>query len=308
MKETLPAEQTTNLNKKYIDINQVQKKMSSRILLNNIVKKLFFLSTLFGVTVLAVLLYRVFSDGIGWINWEFLTNKFSNDPSRAGIIGAITGTLWLMAIVGPVTMIVGVLTAIYLEEYAKRGRFHSFIETNISNLAGVPSIVYGLLGLTIFVRVIGFGTSVIAGALTMSLLVLPIVIVSSQEALRAIPQYLKEASYGMGATKWQTIRKVVLPAALPNIMTGVILALSRAIGETAPLVALGIPALIIPIPNSIFDNFTVLPMQIYYWTIDSVLVEEYAYLASATIIVLLVVLFLMNAIAIVIRNKFQKRY
>lgn len=306
MKETLPT--TDNANNKYIDFDRVQKRMSSRILLNNLVKKLFFLSTLFGVTVLAILLYRVFSDGIGWIDMDFLSNKLSTNPDRAGIIGAITGTLWLMLIVGPVTMIVGIATAIYLEEYAKRGRFHSFIETNISNLAGVPSIVYGLLGLTIFVRVIGFGTSVIAGALTMSLLVLPIVIVSSQEALRAVPGYLKEASYGMGATKWQTIKRVVLPAALPNIMTGVILALSRAIGETAPLVALGIPALLIPIPQSIFDNFTVLPLQIYYWTIDSVLVEEYAYLASATIIVLLVLLFIMNGLAILIRNKFQKRY
>lgn len=293
---------------KYIDLDVVHKKMNTRILINEIVKKLFFLSTLFGLVVLAILLYRVFLDSIGWLNMEFLTRTLSTMPERAGIKGAIVGTVWLMVIVGPVTMFLGVGTAIYLEEYAKEGKLQSFIQTNITNLAGVPSIVFGLLGLTIFVRVLGFGSSILAGGLTMSLLVLPIVVVSSQEAIRAVPKFLREASYGMGATKWQTIKHVVLPSAIPGILTGVILALSRAIGETAPLVAIGIPALLIPIPGGIFDRFTVLPMQIYYWTIDSVLVDEYANLAAATIIVLLMVLFLMNSIAIVIRNKFQRRY
>ena len=147
-----------------------------------------------------------------------------------------------------------------------------------------------------------------AGGLTMSLLVLPIVVVAAQEAIRAVPQYLREASFGMGATKWQTIRNIVLPAALPGILTGVILALSRAVGETAPLVVLGIPALLIPVPDSLFDKFTVLPLQIYYWTLDSALVREYANLAAASIMVLLVILFLMNSIAILIRNKFQRRF
>ncbi len=213
-----------------------------------------------------------------------------------------------MLIVGPVTMILGISTAIYLEEYAKRGRLHSFIQTNIANLAGVPSIVFGILGLTVFVRMFGFGASVIAGALTMSLLVLPIVVVSAQEAIRSVPGFLREASYGMGATKWQTIKNVVLPASIPGIATGVILALSRAIGETAPLVVLGIPALLIPVPSGPMDNFTALPMQIYYWTIDAVLVHEYANLAAATIVVLLLVLFILNSLAILIRAKFQKRY
>ncbi|WP_067729459.1 phosphate ABC transporter permease PstA [Oceanobacillus damuensis] len=293
---------------KYIDDIKVQKRMNSRVLKNDIVKQLFLAATLFGLVVLAVLLIRVITEGAAWIDWNFLTGKLSTAAERAGIMGAILGTSWLMLIVVPVTLFIGVGTAIYLELYAKKGKFQSFIATNISNLAGVPSIVYGLLGLTIFVRAMDFGNVVMAGGLTLSLLVLPIVIVAAQEAIRAVPQHLSEASYGMGATKWQTVKNIVLPAALPGILTGSILALSRAIGETAPLTVLGIPALLIPFPEGLFDTFTALPMQIYYWTLDSSLVEEYAYLAAATIIVLLVLLFLLNSIAIFIRNKFQQRY
>ncbi|MBT2685701.1 phosphate ABC transporter permease PstA [Bacillus sp. ISL-37] len=293
---------------KYVDSTQVQKKMGSRLLANNLAKALFFLSTLFGLLVLVVLIYRVLKDGLPWINMDFLMNRLSTDPERAGIWGAITGTFWLMVVVAPVTMLLGIGTAIYLEEYATKGRISSFIKTNISNLAGVPSVVFGILGLTVFARTLDLGSVVLAGGLTMALLVLPVVVVASQEAIRAVPQFLREASYGMGATKWQTIKNVVLPAALPGILTGVILALSRAIGETAPLVVIGIPALLIPIPDGIFDKFTILPVQIYYWTIDSALVAEYANLAAATIVILLLVLFVMNSIAILIRNKFQKRY
>ncbi|WP_096435834.1 phosphate ABC transporter permease PstA [Alteribacter populi] len=292
----------------YIDLHAVQERMTKRLFLNKLIKYVFLGAALFGLIVLAILLYRVYIDSIGWINFDFLNNKLSTSADRAGIKGAIVGTIWLMIIVGPVTMILGIGTAIYLEEYAKKGRLHSFIQTNISNLAGVPSIVFGLLGLTVFVRLFGFGSSIIAGGLTMSLLVLPIVVVAAQEAIRSVPGFLREASYGMGATKWQTVKNVVLPAAIPGILTGVILALSRAIGETAPLVVIGIPALLIPLPSGLFDNFTALPMQIYYWTIDSVLVDEYANLAAATIVVLLVVLFVLNSVAILIRNKFQKRY
>lgn len=293
---------------KYIDSGQVQKRMGSRLFTNNFAKILFFIATLFGLLVLVTLIYRVISDSLGWIDMDFLTNKLSTDPQRAGIMGAILGTLWLMVVVAPVTMILGVGTAIYLEEYAKKGRLQSFIQTNISNLAGVPSVVFGILGLTVFARSLDLGSVVLAGGLTMSLLVLPVVVVSSQEAIRAVPQFLREASYGMGATKWQTIKNVVLPAAIPGILTGIILALSRAIGETAPLVVIGIPALLIPLPDGIFDRFTILPVQIYYWTTDSALVAEYANLAAATIVILLIVLFIMNSIAIIIRNKFQKRY
>lgn len=293
---------------KYIDYSQVEKKMGSRLAFNNFAKTMFFISTLVGLVVLVILIYRVLADGIAWLDWGFLTNRLSTDPERAGILGAIAGSFWLMAVITPMTLILGVGTAIYLEEYAKKGKLQSFIQTNISNLASVPSIVFGLLGLTVFIRLFGLGNIVLAGGLTMVLLILPVVVVSSQEAIRAVPHYLREASFGMGATKWQTIIKVVLPAAISGILTGVILALSRAIGETAPLTVLGIPALLMPIPQGIFDKFTVLPLQIYYWTVDSALVAEYAGLASATIVVLLVLLFFMNSIAILIRNKFQRRF
>ena len=292
---------------KHVDVAQVQKRLSTRLILNTFSKWIFFLSTIFGLIVLGVLLYRVISEGLDWINWDFLTGRLSTQPERAGIMGAILGTLWLMAVVAPVTMVLGVCTAIYLELYVKNEKVKSFIQTNISNLAGVPSVVYGILGMTVFVRALDLGNIVLAGGLTMSLLILPIVIVASQEAIRAVPGQLSEASYGMGATKWQTVKNIILPASLPGILTGSILALSRAIGETAPLVVIGIPALLIPFPGGILDKFTVLPMQIYYWTLDSSLVAEYAYLASATIIVLLLVLFILNATAILIRNKFQQR-
>lgn len=293
---------------KYIDYDVVHKRIGNRIFKNKLIKNIFLLSTLFSLLVLGILIYRVVVDSIGWLDWQFITSKLSMSADRAGIKGVIAGTLWLMAVVAPITMFLGIGTAIYLEEYAKRGKFQAFIQTNISNLAGVPSVIFGLLGLTVFGRMFNLGSSILAGGLTMSLLVLPIVVVASQEAIRAVPQFLREASYGMGATKWQTTKNIVLPAALPGVLTGVILALSRAIGETAPLVVLGIPALIMPVPDHIMDDFTALPMQIYYWTVDSVLTVEYANLAAATIVVLLLVLFVMNSIAIIIRNKFQKRY
>lgn len=293
---------------KYLDMAQVNHRMKKRLMINKIAKGLFFSATLFGLIVLAILLTRVVTQGISWINLDFLTGKISTQADRAGIMGAILGTLWLMAVTGPITMFIGISTAVYLELYAKKGKVQAFIQTNIANLAGVPSIVYGILGFTIFVRALDFGNVVLAGGLTMSLLVLPIVIVASQEALRAVPQHLSEASYGIGATKWQTVRRIILPAALPGILTGAILSLSRAIGETAPLVVIGIPALLLPFPSGIFDSFTVLPMQIYYWTLDSSLTAEYANLAAATSIVLLLSLFILNSIAIFIRNKFQTRY
>jgi phosphate transport system permease protein len=197
-------------------------------------------------------------------------------------------------------------TAIYLEEYAKDNWITNFIKVNISNLAGVPSIVFGLLGLTVFVRALALGTSVLAAGLTMSLLVLPVIIVASQEAIRAVPNQLREASFGLGATKWQTIVRIVLPAAIPGILTGAILALSRAIGETAPLVVLGMPLFLAFLPRTVLDSMTVLPLQIYNWT-SRPQVEFHA-LAAAGIIVLLFMLIVMNSIAVLIRNKFQKRY
>jgi phosphate transport system permease protein len=287
-----------------IDHNRIEK----RVMINRIAKFIFSLSTVFALLILGILLYRIVAQSIGWLDFKFLTGKLSIFPEKAGIFGAIVGSLGLMLIVIPVTLILGVSTAIYLEEYATKGKLQNFIKINISNLASVPSVIFGLLGLSLFSRIMNLGSSMVAGGLTLSLLVLPIVVVSSQEALKAVPGFLREASFAMGASKWTTIWKVVLPVAIPGILTGAILSISRAIGETAPLVVLGIPALIMKVPTSLMDNFTALPIQIYYWTLDTVLTPEYANLAAATIIVLLVVLFLMNSVAIIIRNKSQKGF
>ncbi|PLT34699.1 phosphate ABC transporter permease PstA [Bacillus sp. V5-8f] len=291
---------------KLINEETIAKRMPSRLATNSILKGVFFLATMFGLLVLGVLLYRIFTQGYGNLDLNFFQNFASRKPEQAGVKAAFIGTIWLMATVAPISLILGVGTAIYLEEYAPKNRFTSFIQVNISNLAGVPSIVFGLLGLTIFVRALALDRSVLAAALTMSLLILPVIIVASQEAIRSVPKELREASYGLGATKWQTILKVVLPAAIPGILTGGILALSRAIGETAPLVVLGIPMFIAFLPRTVFDTFTVLPMQIYNWT--SRPQEEFQHVAAAGIIVLLVLLIIMNSIAVFIRNKFQKRY
>lgn len=291
---------------KYMDDALVMKRMSKRLAYNKIWRVLFFLATSFALITLAILLYRIMTQGVGYLNWDFLTNFASRFPAKAGIKAALIGSLWLMAVVAPVSIILGVGTAIYLEEYAKKNKLNDFIRMNISNLAGVPSIVFGLLGLTIFVRTFGFGKSVLAAGLTMSLLILPVIIVAAQEAIRAVPNDQREASYGMGATKWQTIVRVVLPAAIPGILTGSILALSRAIGETAPLVVIGIPVILQFLPSSIMSEFTALPMQIYDWAKRPQ--EEFQYVAAAGIIVLMAVLIFMNSIAVFIRNKFQKRY
>ncbi|GGJ62856.1 phosphate transport system permease protein [Anoxybacillus voinovskiensis] len=292
--------------KRLVDHSEVIQHMNGRLVKNNIFKLLFFFATVFGLIILVVLLYRVFTQATGWLNIDFLQNFPSRIPERAGIKAALVGSIWLMAMVAPLSLFLGVGTAIYLEEYAKKSRFTDFIQTNISNLAGVPSIVFGLLGLTVFARGMELGRSVLAAGLTMSLLVLPVIVVASQEALRAVPNQLREASYGMGATKWQTIYRVVLPAAVPGILTGSILALSRAIGETAPLIVLGIPTFIAYLPKSVFDTFTVMPMQIYNWTGRPQ--EEFQHVAAAGIVVLLVLLVMLNSIAIWIRNKFQKRF
>lgn len=291
---------------KLIDQEQVIRRMKPRLFRNTFFKYLFLLATGLCLIVLAVLFGRIFIQGLPYLDWQFMNSLPSRKPEEAGIYTALNGTIWLMVVVVPVTMILGVGAAIYLEEYAKKNRFTTFIQVNISNLAGVPSVVYGLLGLTLFVRTFAFGKSVLAAGLTMSLLVLPVIIVSAQEAIRAVPSSFREASYAMGATKWTTILRVVLPASLPGILTGSILALSRAIGETAPLVVLGIPLFLAFLPNSVFDEFTALPMQIYNWT--SRPQDEFHALAAAGIIVLLALLIVMNSIAIMIRNKFSKRY
>ncbi|MCF6095576.1 phosphate ABC transporter permease PstA [Thermovorax subterraneus] len=262
-------------------------------------------SAFFGVTVLFVLLFRIISDSLGWLDLQFLTSFPSRFPEKAGIFPALLGTIYVILITAAFSIPIGIAAAIFLEEYAKKSKLVSFIQLNIYNLAGVPSIVYGILGLTVFVRWMQLGRSLLAGGLTMGILVLPVVIVSAQEAIRAVPDSWREAAYALGATKWQTVRYVVLPSALPGIMTGVILALSRAIGETAPLIPIGALTFIRTLPKSPFDSFTVLPIQIYNWT--SRPQEDFRAIAAAAIVVLLFVLLSMNFIAIMIRNKYQRR-
>ena len=286
----------------------LKRRLKRRKRLDLVMRALSFSAAVFSLVVLAIVLYRVVVQSIGWLNIKFLTGTLSMFPEKAGISGVILGSLLLMVIVIPVTLILGVATAVYLEEYSRRSVLRSVVQTAIANLAGVPSVIFGLLGLTVFSRFLGLGSSILAGGLTLSLLVLPLVVVSSSEAIKAVPLFLRDASYALGATKWTTTWRVVLPTAMPGILTGNILALSRAIGETAPLVVLGIPALILRSPRSLLDDFTALPVQIYYWTLDTVLTPEYAHLAAATILVLLVMMFVLNGSAIVIRRKFARRY
>jgi phosphate transport system permease protein len=289
-----------------INKESVKKRMGSRIAANGFAKFLFVLATSFSLIVLGVLIYRILADGLPYLSLDFITNFASRMPERAGIWAALLGTIWIMAVTAPVSFILGVGTAIYLEEYAKKNAFTKFIQVNIANLAGVPSIVFGLLGLTIFVRLAGLGSSVLAGGLTMSLLILPVIVVASQEAIRTVPREIREASFGMGATKWQTIRRIVFPAALPGILTGTILALSRAVGETAPLLVLGALAYVAFVPENLFSQFTVLPIQLYNWT--SRPQEDFHMLAASGIIILMIILLIMNSIAVYIRNKFHKRF
>jgi phosphate transport system permease protein len=259
--------------------------------------------------VLVVLLYQVFKEGIGSLSLDFLTATPSRiDPTSSGIGPALAGTLWLMAVCTVFIIPVGVATAVYLEEYANGERwFNRFIEVNIQNLAAVPSIVYGVLGLAFLVRgPIGMGNILVAGGLTLGLLVLPVLIVAGREAIRAVPPSIREGSMALGATKWQTIWKQVLPASLPGIATGAILSLSRAIGETAPLIVLGAFAFATASPTGPFDDITALPIQIFSWISEPQ--DEYKALAAAGIIVLMVILLAMNAVAIWLRNRYEKKW
>lgn len=261
--------------------------------------------TLFGLIMLGIFLSGIIRDGITRIDWDFLTNFPSRRAAKAGIYPAILGTLWILGLTLIIAVPIGIAAGIYLEEYGKRNRLASIIEVNIANLAGVPSIIYGLLGLEIFVRILGMGSSILAGACTLSLLVLPVIIVATREALKAVPGSLREASFGLGASKWQTIWYQVLPASAGGIVTGVILALSRAIGETAPLIVVGAATFITTAPKSPMDDFTVLPMQIFNWV--SRPQKEFLVNAAAGIIVLLAITFIMNGIALYLRNRWQKK-
>ncbi len=260
----------------------------------------------FGIAVLTVLLIRVGAEGGSWISWKFLSGFPSVlTPERSGLKNAIAGTLWLVALTALFAIPVGVAAAIYLVEYAGRSRWTRLVHLNIANLAGVPSIVYGILGLAVFVRWLRFDRSVLAGALTMALLILPVIIIATREALAAVPGSIRSAAFALGATRWQTIWHHVLPAALPGILTGTILALSRAIGETAPLIMIGALTFIQAVPEGPLDEFTVLPIQIYNWVDQPQ--PEFHHLAAAGIIVLLGILLPMNALAVGIRAWQQRK-
>jgi len=261
--------------------------------------------TFLGVTFLAILLFHIGKEGHRWVDWQFINSFPSRFVEKAGIKSALWGTIWLVGLTAAISIPVGVSAAIYMEEYASKGKLNTFIEINIQNLAGVPSIVYGILGLAIFVRWFNLERSVLAGSLTMSLLILPIIIIASRESIRAVPDSIRQGSFALGATRWQTVRAHVLPAALPGILTGLILALSRAIGETAPLVMIGALAYVAFVPEGPMDSFTALPIQIFNWA--SRPQEKFHQLAAGGILVLLAVLLIMNAMAIIIRQRAERK-
>lgn len=261
--------------------------------------------TLFGLILLVVFIGDILIDGIMRIDWDFITDLPSRKAEKSGIYTALMGSIWILFLTTLIAFPVGVAAGVYLEEYSNKNRFSAILEINISNLAGVPSIIYGLLGLEVFVRIMGLGASVLAGSLTLSLLILPIIIVATREAIKAVPKSIKDASFALGASKWQTIWYQVLPASSGGILTGVILALSRAVGETAPLIVVGALAYVPFAPESPMDEFSVLPIQIFNWISR----PQHGFIenAAAAIIILLLITFFMNGIAVYFRNKWQKK-
>ena len=282
--------------------------VSLRHALDWIFAALVFIATIIGLVVLAILLVDIAWDGIPRLSWDFLTSFPSVLPENSGIYPALLGSLWLLAVTAAISVPLGIGAAIYLEEYAPDNRFTQLIEVNISNLAGVPSIIYGLLGLGIFVNLlvpITGGQTIISGALTLSLLILPIIIIATREALRAIPGTVREGGYALGATRWEVIKSHLLPMALPGALTGTILALSRAIGEAAPLIVVGAATFITFAPDSPLSAYSALPIQIFAWISQPQ--PAFRVDAAAGIVVLMVVLLLANSVAIWLRNKYQRR-
>lgn len=261
--------------------------------------------TFFGLVVLAIFLVDIFAEGYRRIDWDFLTSLPSRRAARSGILSAWTGTLWILLLTALIAFPLGVAAGVYLEEYGKKSRMASFLEINIANLAGVPSIIYGLLGLEIFVRQMGLGGSLLAGALTLSLLILPIIIVTTREAIKAVPKSIRDGAYALGASKWQIVWTQVLPASFGGILTGIILALSRAVGEAAPLIVIGALAYVPFVATGPLDEFTVLPIQIFNWI--SRPQADFHVNAAAAIIVLLFLTFLLNGLAVFLRHRQQKK-
>jgi phosphate transport system permease protein len=283
-----------------------QKNIRKRKIKNSILHVVLASIIVFSIIMLLLLLFQVFKEGLSRLSWSFITSMPSRFPDRAGIASALAGSIWTIGLTIVFSVPLGVGTALYLEEYAnQKSWWTKLLQLNIANLAGVPSIVYGMLGLAVFVKFLHFNRSILAGALTLTLLILPVIIVASQEAIKSVPGALKEGSYALGVSKWQTIKGVIVPYAAPGILTGSILAVSRAMGEAAPLIMVGAAGYISFLPKSPLDSFTVLPIQIFNWT--SRPQAEFAEIAAAGIIVLLVLLLSMNAVAIVLRNKYQNR-
>lgn len=261
--------------------------------------------TLIGLVLLVIFIGDILLDGIARIDWAFITDLPSRKAEKSGIYTALMGSIWILLLTTIIAFPIGVAAGIYLEEYSKKNKLSGLLEINISNLAGVPSIIYGLLGLEVFVRIMNLGASVLAGSLTLALLILPIIIVATREAIKAVPKSIQDASYALGASKWQTIWLQILPASAGGILTGVILALSRAIGETAPLIIVGALAYVPFAPENPLDEFSVLPIQIFNWISR----PQHGFIenAAAAIIILLFITFIMNGIAVYFRNKWQKK-
>jgi phosphate transport system permease protein len=253
---------------------------------------------------LVTLLIDVVMRGLPWLDGDFLTGAPSRRPERAGILPAIVGSIEVALIVAVLAFPIGVAAATYLGEYARDSPINRLLQTNISNLAGVPSIIYGILGLAVFVRLAGLGTTTLAAGLTMTLLILPIVIIASIEALRGVPNAQREGAYALGATRWQMVRQSVLPAAAPGIMTGIILAMARAIGEAAPLILIGAATFVTFLPNPVSGGYTVLPIQVFQWAQRPQ--EDFQGISAATIIVILVLIFVLNALALIVRARLAR--
>ncbi|MGH7470913.1 MAG: phosphate ABC transporter permease PstA [Longimicrobiales bacterium] len=264
-----------------------------------------FIATLIGIIVLTVLLVDIWRDGASRLSLDFLNGMPSRRAARAGIKPALVGSIWTLVLTALIAFPLGVGTAIWLEEYAPTNRFTRLVQTNIANLAGVPSIVYGILGLALFVRLLAMGRSILAGAFTLALLILPVIIIASQEAIKAVPNSHRLGAYALGATRWETVRHHVIPQAMPGILTGTILALSRAIGEAAPMIMIGAVAFTSFVPTGPLDEFSVVPIQIYDWV--SRPQTAFHEIAAAASIVLLIALLTLNATAILLRNRYSRR-